>query len=488
MEAQFANVVDITNINICRCCLKNHCYKDISTEYYQCGEKEVYEDMLKDTFDVQIQHETRNGATSRRLICDDCISKLREAYTFKKMVMDNEARFQQYLDGLSFDESKFKSLVPSDFEMYNPDDSFEDNEVLANIKEEATKTNIKIKKKRKVSETRRKFSRNSSNPNAKIWDRSSKTRILRENSLKLLANSSICVFQWNKSRYRCFCCSEPFDDMNLLKEHTYTEHSLTDIERKMIKQQNLLVKVEISLLKCKICDKNLSDLDNLKNHLHNAHNVEFPSLEHLFVPFKIQDGGLTCQICYENFKLFRVLNIHMNKHYQKHICDKCGAGFSSLIFLNLHRTRLHRPFKCGRCKLDFKNKVDRKNHEIKAHNIQHERKKRFPCPFCDERFFQESAKVQHLVQKHDFEKPEFKCEFCSKSFITKSLVNNHTKYAHLKEKSHECDLCHSYFYSRSDLGRHKGTHVDGKKFSCNTCSSLFSSKESLRRHIKRSHL
>lgn len=274
--------------------------------------------------------------------------------------------------------------------------------------------------------------------------------------------------------------------MNLLKEHTKTKHSLTDVERKIIKQQNLLVKAEISLLKCQICNDSVKDLDHLQKHLINAHDVNFVSLEHLFVPFKIQDGGLSCQICFENFNQFRVLNIHMNRHYQKHICDKCGAGFNSLMFLNLHKTRLHRELKCVKCNIDFKNKSGLKNHEIKIHDVKYIKKKRFPCPLCNERFFQEYLKVDHLVKRHGLVKPEFKCRFCSKSFITKSLVNNHTKFVHFKEKIHECNVCHNYFYTRTDLKRHKNIHT-GKKVSCDNCSNLFASKESLRRHSKRCH-
>lgn len=43
-------------MNTCRCCLtKGCCYKEISTEYCNSGQKEVYEDMLGLTFDIQVQ-------------------------------------------------------------------------------------------------------------------------------------------------------------------------------------------------------------------------------------------------------------------------------------------------------------------------------------------------------------------------------------------------------------------------------------------------
>lgn len=41
--------------NACRCCLTKYCYKDISSEYYDSGHKEMYEDMLRQTFNIQVQ-------------------------------------------------------------------------------------------------------------------------------------------------------------------------------------------------------------------------------------------------------------------------------------------------------------------------------------------------------------------------------------------------------------------------------------------------
>lgn len=39
---------------VCRCCLSEGCYKDISTEYFWMGKREVYADMLSETFDLSV--------------------------------------------------------------------------------------------------------------------------------------------------------------------------------------------------------------------------------------------------------------------------------------------------------------------------------------------------------------------------------------------------------------------------------------------------
>lgn len=39
---------------VCRCCLSEGCYKDISTEYFWMGKREVYEELLLETLDLSV--------------------------------------------------------------------------------------------------------------------------------------------------------------------------------------------------------------------------------------------------------------------------------------------------------------------------------------------------------------------------------------------------------------------------------------------------
>ncbi|XP_063544029.1 zinc finger protein 33B-like [Cydia strobilella] len=492
--------------NICRCCLTDGCYKNISSAYYFSGEKEIYEEMLKETLDIQISD--KNGAS--RLICEDCIGRLRDARAFKQTVLQSEATLSQYYTlehnediimetNLKLSDVKAEPL-PLDAEGVSDgcqdDASLDDDEILANVKLELTKDAssedgarkpARLKRKTKTKKSRIKHENTDSDQEKwrALAERRGAGPLLRENSLQLLANSTMSVFQWNKSWYRCFCCKEPFPDMAGLKQHTQTSHTLEHVKKKIILQQNRLVKVEVTDLSCKICQKPIENLPKLKLHL-EEHDINIEG-EDLLVPFKIE-ADLKCQICSENFSVFRLLNMHMNKHFQKQVCHICGAAFSNLVFLNLHKTRSHRPFRCKHCNDVFSNKIDKKHHEISVHNVKYERKLRFPCPYCDERFFQENFKVLHMVEKHGLRKPEHKCLVCEKSFVTRSLCNNHMKNVHMKEKNHECDVCHNLFYTRSDVTRHRVTHTGEKRFSCTLCSNPFATKDSLRRHMKRTHV
>ncbi|XP_037299500.1 zinc finger protein 275 isoform X4 [Manduca sexta] len=85
--------------SVCRCCLAEGCYKDISTEYFWMGKREVYADMLSDTFSVSIAYSSAGGPNSHsRLICEPCISRLRDAADFKRQVQECERTFMQHLD------------------------------------------------------------------------------------------------------------------------------------------------------------------------------------------------------------------------------------------------------------------------------------------------------------------------------------------------------------------------------------------------------
>lgn len=234
-----------------------------------------------------------------------------------------------------------------------------------------------------------------------------------------------------------------------------------------------------------MCREKLDGISVLKQHLSRTHSIDIS--EDLLVPFRIE-SVLKCQICSEKFAMFRLLNIHINRHFQRQVCHICGAGFSNLVFLNLHKTRSHRTFHCKPCNLTLNSKSEKKLHDTSVHDIKYERKLRFPCPFCPERFFQENFKICHLVEKHGMVRPDFKCGVCSKTFITRSLRNNHFKNVHNKEKKHECNVCHSFFYTKSDVARHKVTHSGEKRYSCEMCSNPFASRDSLRRHMKRTHV
>ncbi|KAL4721228.1 hypothetical protein ACJJTC_000403 [Scirpophaga incertulas] len=85
------------SIGLCRCCLAEGLFKDMAFEYIWMNDNEVYADMLLETLDISITLHTESLNGLKRLICETCICRLREASNFKKQVLDSEKQFLNML-------------------------------------------------------------------------------------------------------------------------------------------------------------------------------------------------------------------------------------------------------------------------------------------------------------------------------------------------------------------------------------------------------
>ncbi|KAJ8704010.1 hypothetical protein PYW07_013304 [Mythimna separata] len=166
--------------------------------------------MLRTTFNIQIS-KAINPVSYQ--ICEDCITKLREATTFKQMVVDNEQHYLQIIETLKIDREETKltddevklELIKCESPnvMEFGDDSFDDDdEILANIKMELQNDTIldSVQRKPYTQEKKTRLKKcklktdigmKSGKDWSKIAERRGNAPILRENSLKLLANSTI---------------------------------------------------------------------------------------------------------------------------------------------------------------------------------------------------------------------------------------------------------------------------------------------------------
>ncbi|CAB3250654.1 unnamed protein product [Arctia plantaginis] len=80
---------------VCRCCLTEGCYKDISTEYFWTRS------IRRNAFGHLQRHAySQSGGpnSNSRLICEPCISRLRDANDFRRQVLECEKTFMQHLD------------------------------------------------------------------------------------------------------------------------------------------------------------------------------------------------------------------------------------------------------------------------------------------------------------------------------------------------------------------------------------------------------
>ncbi|XP_013164622.1 PREDICTED: hemolin-like isoform X3 [Papilio xuthus] len=89
----FDDIVVKESPGLCRCCLSEGCYKDLSTEYQWMDDTEIYADMLLDCFDISISQHAEGPNGANRLICEVCVTRLRDACNFKKQVLASEKKF-----------------------------------------------------------------------------------------------------------------------------------------------------------------------------------------------------------------------------------------------------------------------------------------------------------------------------------------------------------------------------------------------------------
>lgn len=305
-----------------------------------------------------------------------------------------------------------------------------------------------------------------------------------QNALTLFEFSCVYPFIYAYNKFKCYTCSEEFLDSESLREHSLYNHSIEDIKLELNKKfSDNTLKVDVKQPQCKLCETTLYNLDNLKVHLKEHGKDIDPSFQDNIIPFKLGNDTYDCQICGESYHLFRLLIIHMSKHFNNYSCEICGNVFVSKILLQRH-LQVHKggSFPCDKCNKVFANSAKRINHIKSVHLKQSVR----TCPFCPERFNSNYARNKHLRIFHD-QATRHKCDICGKHFYLKYQMDLHKRSVHMQERNVECDVCHFRFFSKSILTRHMITHSSERNFKCDICGQAYARKKNFLEHA-RSHL
>ncbi|XP_063387975.1 uncharacterized protein LOC134673862 isoform X2 [Cydia fagiglandana] len=83
--------MDVTHA--CLCCLRCAPDKDLTTLYTHLGITEIYADMIKECFDINLVV----GGSGSCGICSACVGRLRDASDFKLQVQRSQAELQALL-------------------------------------------------------------------------------------------------------------------------------------------------------------------------------------------------------------------------------------------------------------------------------------------------------------------------------------------------------------------------------------------------------
>nr|XP_032526274.1 zinc finger protein 567-like isoform X17 [Danaus plexippus plexippus] len=485
---------------VCRCCLAEGCYKDISTEYFWMGKREVYAEMLLETFDLNISYSQSGGPNSNsRLICEPCISRLRDAADFKRQVTECERSFTQYLDPVATDvdvdlglekEVKIERVKDeksmSDDEFVAPEfvDDDDDDDDLDD--QPLTKLASKIPKKEsvdvldlldnaKVTEKRKSSSKTKSSPakksklkkevasSSKVKPEPRKKKANndpeRRNAELIIKYTTSLPFRININTILCVYCGETFEDPNLFRSHMEQEHTSFHLDltfRHLTKAE--FVKVDISTIHCRICARAFESLELVAAHLKLDHRIALHMESKIgVIPFELKgDKEWICCVCSKNVPSLLLLSKHTVSHFQNFVCDLCGKSYISATGLLKHvKSKHHDEYKvhCRRCRTTFSSLKEKICHQRTVkHCMPH------VCMECPERFPTWETKQRHLVQVHGRSKKSYACSHCDVKYSDRRSFYDHYKKYHTKDCL-ICIHCGLKFSCTSRLNRHMGKHT-----------------------------
>ncbi|XP_068626141.1 oocyte zinc finger protein XlCOF22-like [Battus philenor] len=257
-----------------------------------------------------------------------------------------------------------------------------------------------------------------------------------DNLRVILANSNATTIRCRGGiGYVCCFCDAQYPEAADLKRHTLQSHD-DPFESNFMKSQampTLLIKLDITNLNCKLCNKYISELQDLLDHLKDDHGIGYhKDIKSHIVPFRFEEEVLRCVVCEHVFNNFKVLLEHMNRHFQNYVCEFCQAGFvnrrASQMHGYRHRTGEHHCAYCGKC---FDNRVKQRAH-VRAVYVC--RNKRSRCGYCGERFTDYAKKHEHEERVHGARRTLPSCRACERTFRNQRALSLHLKTYHLMQR------------------------------------------------------
>lgn len=244
------------------------------------------------------------------------------------------------------------------------------------------------------------------------------------------------------------------------------------------------IKIDITDLQCTVCDMEMSDLNDLKDHLVTVHNKTiYKNIKDIILPFRLEAGtSYRCVICSLEHISFKNLYHHMSSHYSNYCCNKCGAGYITIAALRKHqKTHENGNFPCVYCEKTYTSLSKKKQHEKGVHTGGWLRNK---CPHCPQIFVSYYDRSEHLVEVHNEARVTYPCNACDKVYKKKFELNRHIKHHHLQQKNYQCHTCNAKFFSKRGLTDHVAKHDGGEQHACHVCGKVFSRCRTLKEHLK----
>ncbi|XP_013134144.1 PREDICTED: zinc finger protein 271-like isoform X4 [Papilio polytes] len=511
---------------VCRCCLTEGCYKDISTEYFWMGKREVYAEMLADTLNLTIAYSQSGGPNSNsRLICEPCISRLRDAVEFKRQVEECEKTFLQHLDpstsGVTQDEShesilkgkqvkvevvKLERLESDDDDFQQSRFSDDDDDGIDDIDDQPLTKLAKTPKKESVDLL-------DLLDNAKVAEKRKSTTKVRATPVKKAKPKKETKTSKDKPEKKKKGCQELVGTTSIDKiksnEKRYARSARAEARIATKGNANALLECwslcpftwHWSRFKCAYCEEAFLQCAELRAHV--AQCAPKHSLKDIYSNYKemslinVDVTDATCRVCrcpYSNVPHMRqhaiqhgykldnaqpdgVLPFRLDKEDWR--CVICSESFNNFLKLYEHMNVHYQHYICSTCGKGYMTAMRlRKHSEVHVTGS-------FPCDKCSRVFMMRAARDHHKAQVHS-KGPRYGCPHCNIRFKTYYHRMNHLNEVH-KEKlvSYKCSVCELSFSTSGKRGAHvRLVHLPQQRtFPCPHCDWLFKTRSDLKKHM-----
>lgn len=515
------NKAPLISSGVCRCCRAVKKLRLLTHQYVWMENEENYSDMLLDCFGLILSH--LDGEQLDNGVCATCVVRIRDACSFKKLVLQSEEIFLKECIKVTDASTVTVKSEPEDMsdgdeaENIDNDEGLESvpdinlvkqpikDEILkedGNSQEETKDFKMKVNRsrtdgllsrkrllKKRVSSTSSNDVRRKLCVKGKLGRNKGALSIIRKpvahdeehmmetNLINLVENSYVCPFSNRFSCYFCFYCYRTFTMCDELRRHT-SEHDPKKY-KELFKKRNH-PKVDITRIDCRLCDEKIDDLETFRLHLTGVHNKRYYDIKYAFLAFRLTDANLVCIECGLNFPFFDKLLNHMVVHYSRFTCDVCGKAFLDEINLKTHlQSHSVKKYVCEVCSKEFCTEQAKEQH----HNTAHSKDPSISCTKCDDLFFSYSLRQVHMEMAHG-EAARFECSVCQKVYHRKRSLTEHFRRVHLKVKRHQCEFCSERFFTPALLRDHLTTHTGEKNYSCDYCDKCYPRLKTLQQHLR----
>lgn len=506
----------------CRCCLAKGNHRDIMKEYYFNGIREVYFDIFLECFNLFL---STNGLLST-LICTTCVQRLRDATSFRMMVLSTERQLLQVVEG----EDKDTVFVNVHVDVNEPPTSIKvemEPQAESDVKEELASDDegdADVGDSDDVPEPDENTSDTQDKPSVdfeSLLDREAALlgRFARVKLPPLPTRQTlpeICPEYCRQLDLLQNLKIVPKNLMNLLEEQDSrrTPSRKVFISEKLAHITNAGTILECSNVTpfksksrlgfpCFYCRNVFENQEKLREHTSQHKKSE---IRHILKTYGaeclvvyVDTTDLKCTLCDKSMQNLNslkshLINVHKKKMYPEftdrvipyklsdsgvHECQVCGFNFETFGSIERHMNVHYRNYVCKECGTGFVTK-----YRLKVHTKSMHAGGNYPCEICGKVFSTTQKYKNHVNTVHKLLK-RFKCTKCPERFAEYFRRQKHLVQVHgVAPLQYKCKVCDKSFDRRYTLSRHmKRDHLEERDYQCEICTYRCFTKNELRVHM-----